>query len=154
MNSGKTVATEPTGFLVPNRMEQRKGRSETRNSVCGVNRKPLLSAERGHATRFPFRFPFPGAALGTAIVRGRKPRRGPVHARGRPARKPLIAIPLHPDRQRAAKSARRRFQLAPSYLHDALVHCLMDRSHRRLKAKASSKRGVNVLVPWVPHRFR
>ena len=58
MNSGKTVATGPTGFLVPTAPNSRKAGLESRNPVCGVNSKPLCQ-EKDHATRIPFRFPLP-----------------------------------------------------------------------------------------------
>ncbi|GLE67591.1 hypothetical protein VNPA110517_14240 [Pseudomonas aeruginosa] len=53
------------------RTEQPKGwASESRNPVCGVNSKPFfLCQEKCHATRIPLRFPFPGAAFGTPLVR-------------------------------------------------------------------------------------
>jgi hypothetical protein len=62
MNSGKTVATRPTGFFVPTALNSRKAGLRILESGVRCEQQTLFCQEKDHATRIPFRFPFPVAA--------------------------------------------------------------------------------------------
>lgn len=63
MNSGKTVATRPTGFFVPTPPEDPKKAPNLGIRWGFFNRQPCQ--EKDHASCIPFRQPLAGAALGT-----------------------------------------------------------------------------------------
>jgi hypothetical protein len=90
------------------RTEQPKGWAPNLGIRCAVNSKPFFVRRKTMqlASRFASRSP----VLRSNPLSDDQIRRGPVHLRGRPARKPLRAVQLHPHRHRAAELRKEGFE--------------------------------------------